>query len=242
MLVAVVAAGTEAKSEQQRTSATTGADRVIAIDVLLVPDIAMWEKAVAANTRLRENYPQCYTLGPDQVPHITLIQRYVREKDLPQIEASIAKLAEAAQPLRWELTSTGYTYAIWSGVAITTIGIERSRQLDDLQLGVLRAIGSNYVDGGTAAAFSKNTQLPKIDQDIVDYVENFARNSSGKNYHPHVTIGVAHEDFVKRMQPQPFEHFTFKPAGLAIYQLGNFGTAQKKLWEWKPDTTDKGGK
>jgi hypothetical protein len=109
-------------------------------------------------------------------------------------------------------------------------------------LGVLRAIGSNYVDGGTAAAFSKNTQLPKIDQDIVDYVENFARNSSGKNYHPHVTIGVAHEDFVKRMQAQPFEHFTFKPAGLAIYQLGNFGTAQKKLWEWKPDTTDKGGK
>jgi hypothetical protein len=240
MLAAAIAVATEAKSQQRRTPVTTDADRVIAIDVLLVPDATMWEKAVAANARLRENYPQCYTLGVDQVPHITLAHRYVREKDLPQIEANISRLAELTHPLRFELTATGYTYAIWSGVAITTIGIERSPQLDYLQLGVLKSIGWYNVDGGTAAAFSTNRELPKIDQDIVDYVENFVRNSSGKNYHPHVTIGVAHEDFVKRMQAEPFERFTFKPAGLAIYQLGNFGTAQKKLWEWKPRASDKG--
>jgi hypothetical protein len=101
----------------------------------------------------------------------------------------------------------------------------------------LKAIGSDYVDGGTAAAFSTNRALPKIDQDIVDYVEYFVRNSSGENYHPHVTIGVAHEGFVKRLQAEPFERFIFRPAGLAIDQLGNFGTAQKKLWEWKPGET-----
>jgi 2'-5' RNA ligase len=240
MLAAAIAVATEAKSQQQRNPVTTDADHVIAIDVLLVPDETTQEKAVAANARLRQNYPQCYTLGPDQVPHITLAQVYVREKDLPQIEANISKLAILTQPLRCELTATGYTYAIWSGVAITTIGVERTRQLDDFQVDVVQATDSSRVDGGTATAFSTNRELPKIDQDIVDYVENFARNSSGKNYHPHVTIGVAHEDFVKRMQAEPFERFTFRPAGLAIYQLGNFGTAQKKLWEWKPGASDKG--
>jgi hypothetical protein len=66
----------------------------------------------------------------------------------------------------------------------------------------------------------------------VNYVEKFVPNSSGKKYNPHVTIGVAHEDFVKRLKAEPFETFSFKPAAVAIYQLGNFGTAQKKLWEW----------
>ena len=35
---------------------------------------------------------------------------------------------------------------------------------------------------------------------------------------------------------EPFDAFTFSPATLSVYQLGNFGTARKKLkaWELKP--------
>jgi hypothetical protein len=34
------------------------------------------------------------------------------------------------------------------------------------------------------------------------------------------------------MLVEPFEPFTFSPAGAAVYQLGPFGTAAKKLMEW----------
>jgi len=34
------------------------------------------------------------------------------------------------------------------------------------------------------------------------------------------------------MLAEPFEKFTFSPAGAAVYQLGQFGTASKKLKEW----------
>jgi hypothetical protein len=34
------------------------------------------------------------------------------------------------------------------------------------------------------------------------------------------------------MLAEPFESFTFSPAGAAVYQLGPFGTAAKKLREW----------
>jgi hypothetical protein len=30
---------------------------------------------------------------------------------------------------------------------------------------------------------------------------------------------------------EPFKDITFEPVGIAIYQLGNFGTAAKKLWQ-----------
>jgi hypothetical protein len=35
---------------------------------------------------------------------------------------------------------------------------------------------------------------------------------------------------------EPFDAFTFSPVALSVYQLGNFGTARKKLkaWELKP--------
>jgi hypothetical protein len=55
--------------------------------------------------------------------------------------------------------------------------------------------------------------------------------SSGDKYLPHVTVGVAPEAFVKQLKAEPYEPFTFKPDGVAVYQLGNFGTAAKKLWQ-----------
>jgi 2'-5' RNA ligase len=221
-----------AKAKERGEQAPSTPDRVVAIDVLLEPDATMANKAEAGNARLRENYPSGYTLGKEQAPHITLVHGYLREKDLRTLEVEIAKLAQAARPLDWELTATGYTHAIWAGVAITTIGIERTRQLDNFQANVAKAVDHYRIADGTAAAFSTSRELPKIDKDIIDYVRNFATNSSGKKFNPHVTIGVAHEDFVKKMKAEPFEEFTFRPAGVAIYQLGNFGTAQKKLWEW----------
>ena len=213
-------------------SGASDSDRLIAIDVLLLPDATMVAKAVAANARLRENYPEGYKLGKEQTAHITLVHSYVREKDLPTIEEQVSKLARAAQPEKWKLTATGYTSAIWSGLAITTIAVEHTRALDAFQEDITKAVGYYAVKDGTAAAFSTNAELPKIEHEIIDYVRNFAAKSSGKNYKPHVTIGVAHEDFVDKLKAPPFEEFTFKPAGMAIYQLGNFGTAQKKLWEW----------
>ena len=39
-------------------------------------------------------------------------------------------------------------------------------------------------------------------------------------------------DDLDQMLAEPFTYFTFSPAGAAVYQLGPFGTAAKKLKEW----------
>ena len=128
--------------------------------------------------------------------------------------------------------ATGIEHGIWAGVAITTINVKPMAKLSRLQHLVVKAVEPFAVSGGTAAAFSTTKELPKIDGEIVSYVEQFVRKSSGENYKPHVTVGVAHADFVKKLEAEPFASFSFEPADVAIYQLGNFGTAQKKLWEW----------
>src|SRR4051794_35780659 len=129
-------------------------DRVIAIDVLLLPDPTMVERANQANAELRANYPAGYQLGADQTAHITLVHRYVHEKDLPAIEAAVSKVSEQASPLDWELTASGYRYGVWSNVAITNISIDRTPNLDRYQEAIVAAVEPFAVKKGTASAFS----------------------------------------------------------------------------------------
>ncbi|MEZ5890897.1 MAG: hypothetical protein R3D52_12100 [Xanthobacteraceae bacterium] len=86
---------------------------------------------------------------------------------------------------------------------------------------------------GSAVAFVTAPEEPEINQPTIDYVTTFVPTQVGEKFSPHVTIGLAHEDFLKAMLGERFEAFTFSAAGLAVYQLGNFGTARKKLMGWE---------
>lgn len=231
LLMDVVSA--QSLTQEKHDSQAPIGDRVVAIDVLLEPDAKMVEKAQSANAALRKNYPRGYALDSAHRAHITLVQRYVREKDLPAVETAVAKVLSDVNPMAWALSARRYQHTLWAGVAITAIEVERTPELRRLQEEIVSAVEPFAVAKGTAAAFSTSRELPKIDKEIVTYVEKFVPNSSGDKYNPHVTVGVAHEDFVKEFEGKAFQKFSFKVQGVAIYQLGNFGTAQKKLWQWK---------
>jgi uncharacterized protein (DUF1919 family) len=74
---------------------------------------------------------------------------------------------------------------------------------------------------------------PDINQPTIDYVGSYVSNQTGKKFNPHVSIGLASQDYLKKMLEEKFEAFTFSLAGLSVYQLGNMGTARKKLKGWE---------
>jgi hypothetical protein len=59
-------------------------------------------------------------------------------------------------------------------------------------------------------------------------VESFVPNEAGRKFNPHVTIGIASQDYLKKMLDEKFEAFTFSPAKASVYHLGNFGTASRR--------------
>ena len=63
----------------------------------------------------------------------------------------------------------------------------------------------------------------------MQYVTTFVPAASGDNFNPHVTTGAGPQAYLDEMMAEPFEAFTFSPVGASVYQLGTFGTAQKKL-------------
>jgi phosphoserine phosphatase len=211
-----------------RAQATqTDGDKMIAIDVLLEPDQAMIARSRALNARLRENFPAGYELDATHAPHVTLLQRFVRAKDFDVVTAALTKVLAAERPTELRLKAKGLEYVMWGGVAVTAFVVERTPELMRLHQKIIDAIAPLSVSGGTAAAFMG----ADANVETIGWVETFVPKSSGENYLPHVTAGVANEEFVKRLKAEPFKAFTFKAAGVAIYQLGNFGTAAKMIWQ-----------
>jgi phosphoserine phosphatase len=204
-------------------------DQLIAIDVLIQPDQTMVEKSNAVNARLRGNYPAGYALDATHAPHVTLLQRFVRAKDLHAVTGALNKTFAAERPTELRLKAKGLEYAIWGGKAVTALVVERTPELMRLHQKVIDAVEPFSVSNGSTAAFVGTG----INAETIGWVEHFVPKSSGENYWPHVTAGVANEDFVKQLKAEPFEAFTFKADGVALYQLGNFGTAAKKLWQYQ---------
>ena len=113
------------------------------------------------------------------------------------------------------------------------IVVEPADDLLRLQRKLIDAVAPFTATSGTAAAFVSSKGGRDIQPALIEYVADFVPKSSGKNFNPHVTIGVATQDYLKQMLAEPFEAFTFSPVGVAVYHLGTFGTAHKKLGSWE---------
>lgn len=212
------------------------ASEVTAIDVLLAPDDAMIDRAKAANARLRADYPMGFELDATHAAHITVIQRFVRTSDLHKVNAALATVLKDENPTAWELKATGYYDIPVEKLGVAGIVIEPTKDLLRFQQKVIDAIAPFSVEKGTAEAFAQRPDGKSIDQvqPLIDYVASFVPKSSGKNYNPHVTVGLGTRDFLDTMKAEPFEPFTFKSRSVDVHQLGEFGTAQKLLWTSAP--------
>ena len=122
----------------------------------------------------------------------------------------------------------------WNDIGLGGIVVEPTDDLLRLQQEPIDAVAPFTEKTGTAAAFVTTPEDPEINQPTIDYVAAFVPEATGKKFNPHVTIGVAPQDYLKKMLAEPFDVFTFSPTSASVYQLGNFGTARKELKALNP--------
>jgi hypothetical protein len=209
---------------------------VTAIDIALEPDATMIQHAEAANARLLKVFPKGFRLDATHHPHISMLQRYVRTSDLDKVYEAAGKVLADEKVTRWKLKAFKYYYIPWKDIGLGGIVVEPTDELLKLQQELIDAVAPFTEKTGTAAAYVTTPEDPEINQPTIDYVAAFVPDETGKKFNPHVTIGVAPQDYLKEMLAEPFDAFTFSPASASVYQLGNFGTARKKLkaWDLKP--------
>jgi len=210
----------------------TAGEQVTAIDILLEPDATMVTHAKAANERLRASFPKGFALGETHQPHVSTLQRYVRTADLDKVYEAVGKALAAEKPATWKLKAYKYYYIPWKDIGLAGIVIEPTDDLIRFQQKLIETVGPFTVKTGTAAAFVTTKEDPEINQPTLEYVAAFVPEATGAKFNPHVTIGLASQDYLKKMLEEPFQAFTFSPTGVAVYHLGNFGTARTLLRSW----------
>ncbi len=205
---------------------------VTAIDILLEPDATMLRHAEDNNARLLKVYPQGFALDAVHRPHITMLQCFVRTEDLDKLYAAEEKVLTAANVNAMKLEAFKYYYAPAGAVGVAGICAEPTSEILKLQADIIAAARPYMVETGPIGAFTAPHDDPATDTAIIQYVSTFVPKMSGENFNPHVSTGVAPKEYLDKMLAEPFENFSFSPAGAAVYQLGPFGTAAKKLKEW----------
>ena len=107
--------------------------------------------------------------------------------------------------------------------------VKPSPEVIDFQAKLIATVNPFVEPGGTAAAYVTDANDPEINQTTLNYVERYVPNSSGSNYTAHVTLGFATLDDLKIIETEPFNEFDIDPANVAVFHLGNNGTAQEEL-------------
>ena len=103
----------------------------------------------------------------------------------------------------------------------------------DFQAKLVAAVAPFVESGGTAAAYVTDADEPNdINETTITYVERYVPDHSGPNYIAHVTVGYAKLDDLKAIEAEPFDAFAVHPANMAVFHLGNNGTARKQLKAW----------
>jgi hypothetical protein len=205
---------------------------VTAIDILLEPDATMLRHAAANNARLLKVYPKGFALDATHTPHITLLQCFVRTADLDKVYAAEEKVFAAAKVNAMKLEAFKFYYAPTGPTGVAGICAKPTPEILKLQADIIAAAKLFMVETGPIGAFTAGHGDPAIDAAIIQYVSTFVPKMSGEDFNPHVSTGVAPREYLAKMLAEPFESFTFSPAHAAVYQLGPFGTAAKKLKEW----------
>jgi len=202
-----------------------------AVDILIQPDTATIERAREVNRRMPLSIPAGITLDDTHLPHITMLQRYLNTADLERAYAAITAVVANTDTAALSYHVPGIAYSEdWGppGQAVAVLEVRPGPQVLDLQAALLAAVRPFTGSGGTDAAFVTDPGQ-QINPKTKDWVETFEPNQIGANYTAHLTVGFATVTDLKALQTQPFDEFDVQPVGLAVYHLGNNGTARSRL-------------
>ncbi|MHC4913198.1 MAG: 2'-5' RNA ligase family protein [Planctomycetota bacterium] len=184
-----------------------------AIDVVLLPDDAMTDKAIDANAELVQQFGSEIVLTKDScLPHISLAMGCIDETDIPTIADVLDTIAKKNQSNKLKVIGVRT-----SGDA-SVFEVQKTKELQSLHETVLNQVGPYLTSDVTGDMIYGDRAVESTLQWIRDYLEK----SSFEKFFPHITIGYGQMENIS----SPIE---FDASALALCHLGNHCTCRDVL-------------
>jgi 2'-5' RNA ligase len=191
-----------------------------AIDIVLLPDETMTDKAIEINTELVKKFGAEIVLNKENcLPHISLAMGCIEEKDIASVEKILEAIAGEIPPGNLKvlgIRNSGNS----KGETVSVFEVDRTSQLQNLHEKVMEKLAP-YLSSEVTADMIYGSE--EVAESTLMWIENYRQSSSFENFFPHITIGYGQTQY--QMQPE-----TFAASKLALCHLGNHCTCRKILF------------
>lgn len=187
-----------------------------AVDVVLLPDEAMTDKAIEANAELVKKFGKKIVLNKKNcLPHISLAMGCVDEEDIASVERILRSIAKECSLS--DLTVSGVRSAGDSaGEKVSVFEVGETKELQLLHKTVMERMApylSCDVSSDMVCAEGE------VEESTLLWIKNYRGKSSFDKFFPHITIGygeLSNCSFAMK----------FTASRLALSQLGNHCTCR----------------
>jgi 2'-5' RNA ligase len=191
----------------------------IAVDVVLLPNQAMTERAIRINERLAGPCRDQIVLNKETcLPHISLAMGCIDERDIGQARDHLQKLAREC-PVR-QLRAVGITTPADASAGSTGfIEIEKSGELQTLHEAVMREMEPLFSHDVTETTIHDND----VAESTLTWIREYPRKAAFGRFSPHITLGYG---LTRTDESFPI---AFTVSRLALCHLGNHCTCRAIL-------------
>jgi 2'-5' RNA ligase len=184
-----------------------------AIDVVLLPDEPMTDRAIDANAELVEKFGAEIVLNTENcLPHISLAMGCIDESDIPAVVDVLDTIAKTNQ-----LTKLKVIGVRTSGDA-SVFEVQKTKELQLLHEIVLKEVGS-YLTSDVTPDMIYGSQAA---ESTLEWIRDYPAKSSFDRFFPHITIGYGQMENIL----SPIE---FTASALTLCHLGNHCTCRDVL-------------
>jgi 2'-5' RNA ligase len=195
---------------------TTPEQRLIAIDVALLPPPDVTRRAIEISASLPADDAEAPRLDEAHLPHITLSQHFVRENELDVVFEKLDETFREQPSVAVHITGGGHA------ASSLLLAVDPTAALVGLHERVMEALrGLERPGAGPGAFFDPDARV----KDVL-WVTGYRLKSSFGAYTPHITVGHG-------SQPPKVEPFTFEATKVAVCHLGRFCTCRRVVREWR---------
>ena len=190
-----------------------------AVDVVLLPDEAMTDKAIEANAELVKKFGKKIVLNKENcLPHISLAMGCVDEEDIASVERILQSIAKECSLSDLTVSSVRSTLNS-RGEAVSVFEVEKTEELQFLHKTVMERLAPYLSCDVTSDMVCA---AGEVEESTLLWIKNYREKSSFDNFLPHITIGYGElSNFSFAMK--------FTASRLALSQLGNHCTCRKIL-------------
>ena len=183
----------------------------IAVDVVLLPDETMTDKAIEMNAKLVKQFGSEIVLHKEKcLPHISLAMGCIDEEDITFIEKVLETIAERYTIGEMEIVGIN-TSTNSKGETVSVFEVRKTKELQALHEKVMERVQPYFSNTVTSDMIYGDEQ---VSETTLEWIETYRENAGFSRFFPHITIGYG--------QAQgPEQPIIFLASKLALCHLGN---------------------